>query len=94
MKKLLIVLSLLLFVSVAQPAKAQDIDMSTYTCKDLIEDQGAIPFMIFWIDGYMSAMSESYVIGVDWMESLTEQIVTYCHRNPSNTVMAAMDAVE
>lgn len=94
MKKIIIALSLLLMTVVAQPVMASDVDMTQYSCKELIDSKNDIPFIMFWIDGYMSALSENAVMSSEWMQELTEHYMSYCKKNPKHTIMDAMEAME
>lgn len=95
MKKLLIAAALLSSMAVSAPAMAEnvEVDMAELTCAEFLADKEGITPSIFWLDGYMSAISETTVFSTDWLTALTTHMVTYCSANPNSTFMQAADAM-
>ena len=95
MKKLLLAFALCALLGAPQMSvAADDTDMGKITCKEFLGggEQG-ISTMLVWIDGYMSAKSDNTVMSKAWMEKLGGHMGSYCAKNPSNTVMQAIEAM-
>ena len=94
MKKLLFaaVAAAMLFCAPVS-AQAEDQDMAKITCKEFLESKENISLLLMWIDGYMSAKSNNTVLSDSWMEKLGTHMGTYCGKNPTKTVMEAMEAM-
>lgn len=93
MKKLLLLLACILCVFATNPAMANDQDMGKLTCKELLASKDDIPFIMFWVDGYMSAKSDNLVLNADWMKTLTEHYISYCQQHPRDTILDTMEAI-
>ena len=74
-------------------AQAAQQDVAKISCKDFLNDKDHISLMVMWIDGYMSGKSDNTTISDEWMEKLGTHLGTYCAKNPSKTIMDAIQAV-
>lgn len=78
----------------AAPAFADQIDLSTVTCKQLFEGpQDRIPLVLFWLDAYYRDEDSPPVIDFDKMKADAEKLGTYCAKNQSTGLITAADAV-
>lgn len=68
-------------------------DVAKITCKEFLADTENMGMMLAWIDGFMSAKSNNTMISNAWMEKLGTHMGTFCAKNPSKTIMQAMEAV-
>lgn len=73
-------------------AHAAEQDVAKIPCKDFLADKANISMMVMWIDGYMSGRSGNTSISDAWMEKLGTHLGTYCAKNPSKTIMDAIEA--
>lgn len=77
------------------PTPAPRIDIAKVTCSDLIKsaplDRAAV-VMFYW--GYAAAKAgvSSFKTGI--LETATEHLMNICTKNPSQTMVKAMDSVD
>lgn len=93
MKKLALGMLITLFISIGTPAIAKDQDMGKFTCKELLASKDDIPFIMFWVDGYMSSQSENLLLSAEWMQTLTEHYISHCKAYPNDTILDTMRAL-
>lgn len=95
MKKIIMLaLALSLFGGV-QSAKADDLfNMTELTCDELLSDAEGFPYSIFWMAGYLGAVTGQPVIGGDMMEQFTEAVAGMCQENPAATVGDVLKAMQ
>lgn len=94
MKKLLLTtFAVALLCAAPFAAKAEDQDMAKITCKEFLADKENMPIMIMWIDGYMSGKSDNTVLGQAWIEKLGMHLGMFCGKNPSKTIMEAIESM-
>jgi acid stress chaperone HdeB len=78
-------------LALASPAKAQVIDLSLVTCKELLTADTARQTLISsWMAGYFSASKNLNVVDFRYVERNQRVIGTYCKTHKSDTVMNAM----
>lgn len=95
MKKIFAIIAFVLCIAITSSAYAkEDIDINTYPCKQFMASAEEMPLVIFWIDGYLSAISDQAVLNQEWMQSLTKQITAFCTANPNKSLMEAIESVE
>lgn len=87
---------LLCLAPAVQAAPAADLDLSKFTCKELLEDAKRGPEIIVWAEGYINGTKndEVAVIEEDFSLQLNKHIDEYCTANPEKTVMQAMQAMK
>ncbi len=89
-----VIMAMLSFAS-AGVAQAQDVDMGKITCKQFLDaEKGEMESMLFWLDGYISALSENTVMSEEWMIELGTHLASFCIKNNSATLLEAVDAME
>jgi hypothetical protein len=93
MKKLsMILVAAALFA--ALPAKAQQLDLSTVTCKDFIaSDKETIGFILMWLEGYYSEQDAKPIVDFDKLKGNGGRLGEYCGKNPSHSLITAADDV-
>lgn len=76
----LMVFALLLAAPVG--AWADRLDMSKYTCGDMLEEApDDIVLLVFWVDGYYSGKTDDVVVDSDALVALIEKLADYCSTN-------------
>lgn len=92
MKKLL--LSFIFSLFLASTATATEVDMHSFQCHQFINNPKAIPYVTFWIDGYVSVLAENVILQEEWLVSLTEHIHQVCSSNNNASVIDIINALE
>ncbi len=83
------------FVALAPSAHAEDIDMGKITCKEFMSStQNEMTMLIFWIDGYLSGVSDNTMLTDAWLEELGDHLGSYCSKNGKHTIMQAIEAIQ
>ena len=73
------------------PAKAQVLDLSLVTCKDLLASDAARQVLISsWMAGYFSASKNLNVVDFRYAERNRKVVGNYCKTHKADTVMNAM----
>lgn len=95
MKKIfLIALASTFFMNSSLLAQAAEVDMAQLLCADFIANEDEIPFTMFWLDGYASAVSDNTVMTDEWMQEFSMHMVSYCTDNPDMTILDGLEAME
>ncbi|MDE2446860.1 MAG: hypothetical protein KGO94_11810 [Alphaproteobacteria bacterium] len=90
MKKILIASALAVAV-LAQPAKAEVIDVSTIKCADLSKmKQEEISYLLIWLHGYFGGKAGDTTIDLAALESNGTAIGDKCAANPELGLMTAI----
>ena len=89
MKRLVVAAAIGAFGALAGAAKAEPVDASTVTCKDVLQtaqgaeaDQARTGVMIWWVLGYAASDANGTVMDFDNLEKGMGQIEEYCNKNP------------
>ncbi len=72
---------------------SSDEDMKDVTCSDFISDPSNIPYIVFWVDGYLSGLSDNTTLDDEWIGELSGQLASYCKDNRNRSVIDAVDYV-
>jgi hypothetical protein len=77
------------------PAAAEDIDMSTITCKDFVSstDKAAIGNILVWLEGFYTAQDAPPILHVDKMTKDAGALAAYCSANPADNIIKAAEKV-
>ncbi|MFA6266213.1 MAG: HdeA/HdeB family chaperone [Pseudolabrys sp.] len=76
------------------PVSAQQLDLSTITCKDFISsDKGTIGLILMWLEGYYSDQDAKPIVDFDKMKENGGKLGEYCGKNPSHSLITAADDV-
>jgi len=90
-------LSMMLVVSALLaplPAGAQQLDLSTVTCKDFVtSDKETIGFILMWLEGYYSEQDAKPIVDFDKMKGNGGRLGDYCGKNPTHSLITAADDV-
>jgi hypothetical protein len=77
------------------PTPAPRIDITKVTCSDLIKstplDRAAV-VMFYW--GYAAAKAGVSSFRTGLLETATQHLMSICVKNPSDTIVKAMDSVD
>ena len=90
--KLIVRLALTVVLLSCAPAMAEDIDLSTWTCKQFLsaskEDVGLI---LAWLDGYYKEEDEPPVIDTEALVTNAKKLGQYCAEHPDSDLISATD---
>lgn len=73
----------LTFTGVAFAERNPGVDMNEYKCSDLMKEKVEdVPFVLLWVDGYISCETEDLYFDKEWIEYLAERIFDDCSGKP------------
>lgn len=76
------------------PARAQQLDLATVTCKDFVgSDKETIGLILMWLEGYYSDQDAKPIVDFDKMKNDGGKLGEYCGTNPSHGLITAADEV-
>lgn len=79
------------------PALAQALDMSEVTCAEITDiaetDVDTFVPIMFWMDGYLSGVSEDYTFDPDFLEALTTSVLEACAAAPDDLILDVVEEV-
>ncbi|MDO9410957.1 MAG: HdeA/HdeB family chaperone [Pseudolabrys sp.] len=76
------------------PAQAQQLDLSTVTCKDFVtSDKETIGLILMWLEGYYSDQDAKPIVNFDKMKNDGAKLGQYCGKNPTHSLITAADDV-
>ena len=80
-------------LTIAVPARADMVDMSTVTCAQLAEfgEEDGSMFLI-WLDGWLSGQGDTTTLDVGELEAQITGIAEKCSETPELSVMNAAQA--
>lgn len=78
--------ALMLGTAFATSAQAESIDMASMTCNDIESEEDAT-YIIFWLDGYLSAETGDTTMSEEWIEELGNRIISACQSNPNQSLL-------
>ena len=82
----------LLVASVSPAADDAKIDLSTTTCAELVESNGAArKFYVFWFDGYLAGKHARTVFDADKTQKRLDAVMKSCESNVSQKVLPLME---
>ncbi|WP_426610172.1 HdeA/HdeB family chaperone [Bradyrhizobium sp. McL0616] len=91
MKSVICMIAASVMLALASPAKAQVIDLSLITCKELLAaDTDRQALIAWWMSGYFSASKNLNVVDFRYVERNGRVVGSYCKSHKSDTVMNAM----
>lgn len=72
-------------------AQAEKVDMSTITCKQLLEGhKDDIGVLLVWMHGYLGGNNEDTLLDTAEFEQGAKDIAEYCVANPETSLMNAV----
>lgn len=78
----------------APQASAQEIDLSTITCKDFFEgNKDRIDFVVAWLLGYYTGEDDPPVLNFVALKDKAAKLGAYCAANPTHGLITAADEV-
>jgi acid stress chaperone HdeB len=79
-------------VACGSPAFAEDIDLSTWTCKKfLTADKETIGIILTWLDGFYKDEDDPPVIETDKFVANAKKLANYCAEHPDQGLITAAD---
>ena len=76
------------------PALADDIDLSTWTCKQFVKaDDETVKLVLTWLDGYYKDEDDPPVIETDKFVDNAKKLGEYCGDHPDQGLITAADKV-
>jgi acid stress chaperone HdeB len=76
----------------AAPARAEQVDLSTITCKKFFEySRDNISLVLMWLDGYYKDEDDDPIVDFDKMGENAKKLGEYCGRNPSHSIITAAE---
>ena len=81
-------------ISTAHPARAEQVDLSTITCKKFFEyNKENISLLLMWLYGYYSDEDADPIVDFDKMADNAKKLGEYCGKNPSHSIITAAERV-
>jgi acid stress chaperone HdeB len=78
----------------APRVSAQEIDLSTITCKDFFEgNKDRIDFVVAWLLGYYTGEDDPPVLNFTDLKDKAAKLGAYCAANPDHGLITAADEV-
>ena len=78
----------------ATAGHAQSVDLSTMTCKELIElPKETISSLTLWLDGYLTEDDDPRTVDLTQIKAKAEKLSSYCAQNPRVRIMSAAEDV-
>jgi acid stress chaperone HdeB len=82
------------FLCWASPAKANEIDLSTWNCKQFqAASKDEVTLILTWLDGYYRAEDDPLVIDMDQLAANAKKLGSYCSTHPDTKLISAADAL-
>ena len=79
-------------IAYCSPAVADDIDLSTWTCKKFQSaDKETIEIILTWLDGYYKDQDDPPVIETDTFVENAKKLGEYCSAHPDVGLITAAD---
>jgi acid stress chaperone HdeB len=76
------------------PAKANEIDLSTWTCKQFQSaSKDEITLILAWFDGYYRAEDDPAVVDTDQLSANAKKLSAYCAAHPDTKLITAADTL-
>jgi len=76
------------------PTQAQQLDLSTVSCKDFVSsDKETIGLILMWMEGYYSDQDAKPIVDFDKMKGNGGKLGEYCGKNPTHSLITAADDV-
>jgi acid stress chaperone HdeB len=79
-------------LALASPAAAEQIDLSTITCKKFVEsNKEEIGYILAWLDAYYKDENDPPIIDTDKLVANSKKLGEYCGANPTIGLITATD---
>lgn len=76
------------------PAKANQIDLSTWTCEQFQSaSKDEITLILAWLDGYYRAEDDPPVVDTDQLGANAKKLGAYCAAHPDTKLITAADTL-
>ena len=82
------------FLAWSAPAKANTIDLSTWTCKQFQSaNRDEVTLILAWLDGYYRGEDDPPVIDTEQLGANAKKLGAYCATHPDTKLIAAAGAL-
>jgi hypothetical protein len=82
------------FLCCGTPAKASEIDLSTWTCRQFQSaPKDEVTLILAWLDGYYRADEDPAVIDIDQLAANARKLGSYCSAHPDTKLVTAADTL-
>ena len=82
------------FLSWGASAKASEIDLATWTCKQFQSaNKDEVALILAWLDGYYHGEDDPPVIDSDQLAANAKKLGSYCSTHPDSKLIAAADTL-
>jgi acid stress chaperone HdeB len=76
------------------PAKANQIDLSTWTCEQFQSaSKDEITLILAWLDGYYRAEDDPPVVDTDQLGANAKKLGAYCAAHPDTKLITSADTL-
>jgi acid stress chaperone HdeB len=87
-----LMLSFVAMMWASGPVAAEQVDMSTITCKKFFEySKENIGLMLMWLDGYYKDEDDDPIVDFDKMAQDSKKLGEYCGKNPTHSIITAAE---
>jgi acid stress chaperone HdeB len=81
-------------LALSAPAKASEIDLSIWTCKQFQSaKRDEITLILAWLGGYYRAEDDPPVVDTDQLDANAKKLGTYCAAHPDTKLITAADTL-
>jgi acid stress chaperone HdeB len=81
-------------LSAVVPARAEQLDLSTITCKEFVNSSKEnIGLILMWMEGFYTEQNAKPIIDFDKMQSDSRKLGEYCGKNPTHSLITAAEEV-
>ncbi len=78
----------------ANPVRADQLDLSTITCKDFVSSSKEnIGLILMWLEGFYTDQDAKPIVDFDKMQRDGQQLGEYCGKNPGHSLITAANDV-
>jgi len=95
-KPKLLIASAILALGVVPASRAQmavEVDMSKFTCEQLLQGSSDAVEAAIWLSGYYNGLRKNTKLNLGQFEQNAKKIVEECHTNPKKTVMQTVNTL-
>ena len=90
-KSALLIAGAMLTLGVVSASHAQTVDMSKFTCQEMLTGTADSTETAIWLSGYYNGMHKNTKLNLGQFKHNAEVVMDECRSNPKKTVMQAVD---
>ncbi len=81
-------------LSATVPTRAEQLDLSTITCKEFVgSSKENIGLILMWMEGFYTDQDAKPIVDFNKMQSDGQKLGEYCGKNPTHSVITAAEEV-